>query len=303
MSDQVRHPKVAFLGFGEASNAIVEGWRQVDLEVDVSAFDIKTNDQNVNHEIATRCTNLGVVNATSPQEAVQHADLVFSLVTADQAVAAAKSAAAHLAKGALYFDCNSCAPETKRQAAVSVENAGGKYVDVAIMSPIYPRQHRSPLLLSGEQSDAAETLLYELNMMPTIIDGDIGDAAAIKMIRSIMVKGLEALTAECMLAAQKANVSGQVIQSLENSYPEFGWMQRSIYNFGRMMEHGGRRAAEMKEVAKTVEQLGLDNSMSKSIMNWQKAIGDLELDPGPQDFQYRAELILDKLEEKTHGSK
>ena len=303
MPDQDRRPKIAFLGFGEAAGAIVAGWRQVGLSVDISAFDIKTNDQNLAPETAARCAALDVVSASSPRDALEHAEAVFCLVTADQALVAATSAAPHLAQGAFYFDCNSCSPGTKRSAAEQMANANATYVDVAIMSPIHPGQHRSPLLLSGECAKMGAAYLTELNMNPDIIEGDIGSAASVKMIRSVMVKGLEALTAECMLAAEKANVSGQIIQSLDRSYPEFGWMQRSTYNFGRMMEHGVRRAAEMLEAAKTIEQLGLDNAMSKSIIKWQQTIGDLELDPGPKDFHHRAELILDKLEEKTNGPK
>jgi 3-hydroxyisobutyrate dehydrogenase-like beta-hydroxyacid dehydrogenase len=122
--------------------------------------------------------------------------------------------------------------------------------------------------------------------------GDIGRASSIKMIRSVMVKGIEALVAECVLAGTKAGVADVVLDSLDKTFPGFDWKARSAYNFERMMVHGNRRAAEMREVAITLSDLGLNNGMSTAIADWQQVIGGLNLDVGENNYDVRANAIL-----------
>jgi 3-hydroxyisobutyrate dehydrogenase-like beta-hydroxyacid dehydrogenase len=217
---------------------------------------------------------------------------VFSVVTADQALAAAQAAAAYLSPSALWLDCNSCAPATKRQAAAVIEAAGGRYVDVAMMAPVRPLRHRVPLLLAGPHAEDAKDPLMRLAMAPEVVGPAVGQAAAVKMLRSVMIKGLEALTAECLLAARRAGVEEAVLASLERSDPDIAWRRRALYNLERMLVHGRRRAAEMGEVAETVAALGLDAALSRSTASWQERLGTLGLDAGPEDLGLRLERIL-----------
>jgi hypothetical protein len=97
------------------------------------------------------------------------------------------------------------------------------------------------------------------------------------MIRSVMVKGIEALTAECILAAAAAGVSAEVLASLDASEKPKAWSERADYNLDRMMVHGLRRAAEMEEVVKTLDALGTGSAMSRGTVDRQYAIGALGL--------------------------
>ncbi len=153
-----------------------------------------------------------MTRASTAPEAAAGADAVFSLVTADQAHEAALAALAGLADGAFFFDCNSCAPQTKERTAKAVDAAGGRYVDVAVMAPVHPRLHRAPLLISGPHAKDAAPVLAALDMAAAIHDGPVGSASAVKMIRSIMMKGLEALVCECVLAGRKAGVIETVLE-------------------------------------------------------------------------------------------
>ncbi|GIX13536.1 MAG: hypothetical protein KatS3mg118_1495 [Paracoccaceae bacterium] len=215
----------------------------------------------------------------SAPEAVAGADLVFCLVTADQAVEAARAAAPGLAPGALWFDGNSCSPGAKRRAARLVEAAGGRYVDMAIMAPVHPARHRVPILLAGPAAAAGAEALERLDMRPRVAGEEVGRASAIKMIRSVMVKGIEALSAECVMAAVRAGVAEEVLASLDASHPGAGWAQRTGYNLERMQVHGLRRAAEMEEVARTLRELGLPAAMAEATVTWQRLIGSLALVP------------------------
>lgn len=291
-----RPERIAFIGFGEAAAAFVEGWAAARPRT-LAAYDIKTDsaDAAVRDEKHDDYRRWGVEGAAMPAQALAGAGIVFSVVTADQALTAARDAAACIAPGALYFDCNSCSPGTKRQAAEFVHAAGGRYVDAAVMAPVHPALHHVPMLVSGPHLDAALAALAALDMRATPAAGPVGHASSIKMVRSIMVKGLEALAAECVLAGRRAGVDQQVFASLEASFPGFKWQERAAYMLERMTMHGIRRAAEMREVALTVEELGLPADMAHATVLWQQRVGDLHLQAPSGNCQASADAILQAL--------
>jgi 3-hydroxyisobutyrate dehydrogenase-like beta-hydroxyacid dehydrogenase len=292
---------IAFLGFGEAARAFLDGWRSSpDFKARICAYDIKTDSPDRQVRAAKRAdyAAANVLGASTAPEAVKGAEAVFSVVTADQAHQAAIAALPGLAKGALFFDCDSCAPQTKSRTALKVEAAGGRYVDVAVMQAVHPRLHRTPLLISGPHVEAAAVALAALGMSAAVHDGPVGAASSVKMIRSIMMKGLEALVCECVLAGRKAGVIETVLDSLDLTYPGFDWKTKSAYMLERVMTHGLRRAAEMREVALTVDLLGLKGEMSRACVGWQQTIGELRLRAGSDadDYSALADRILAKLD-------
>lgn len=265
--------QITFIGMGEAGSAFVTGWGESRRE-SIAAYDIKTDAPETADAMWAHYQGLGIRGCASVAHAVKGADLVFSTVTADQAVVAAEQAAVCLEQGAFWADCNSCAPSSKRRAAAVIEGAGGRYVDVAVMAPVHPKRNRVPLLLSGPHAKSVEPVLAGLPMAPRVVEGAVGAASSIKMIRSVMVKGLEALTAECVLAAVAAGVEEEVLGSLMRSHPGTDWCARAAYNLERAMRHGERRAAEMEEVAKTLTDLGLPDDMARATVDWQRRIAD-----------------------------
>jgi 3-hydroxyisobutyrate dehydrogenase-like beta-hydroxyacid dehydrogenase len=300
-ADRATVGSIAFIGFGEAAEAFLKGWRmEPGFSARIAAYDIKTDsaDSEVREAKRADYARAKILGAATAPEAVAGAEAVFSLVTADQAHEAAVAALPGLASGAFFFDCDSCAPQTKERTAQEVDAAGARYVDVAVMAPVHPRLHRTPLLISGPHAEAAAPVLAALGMAAEIHDGPVGSASAIKMIRSIMMKGLEALVCECVLAGTKAGVIGAVLDSLDDTYPGFDWKRRSAYMLERVMTHGIRRAAEMREVALTVDLLGVDGGMSKASVGWQQAIGELKLRATAEeaaDYRALADRILARL--------
>jgi 3-hydroxyisobutyrate dehydrogenase-like beta-hydroxyacid dehydrogenase len=263
---------IASIGFGEAGQAFARPG--------VRSYDRKVADTTTRAAFFDACRAAGVEGCDTPEAALTGVHAVFSLVTADQALPAARTAAPHLAPSALWFDMNSVAPDTKRAAAQAIAAAGGRYVDVAVMAPVLPARLAVPLLLAGPDAAEAEAVLRDHGFTNVAIAGPtIGDASSIKMIRSVMVKGLEALTAECALAAERAGVRDAVIASLDASWKPQGWESRIDYNLDRMMAHGLRRAAEMEEVAVTLEALGVEPAMTRGTIHRQRALGSLGLTP------------------------
>ncbi len=256
-------PQVAMIGFGEAGErfARARDWRGY-----TRGWDILPERRETMREY-------GIETGATPEEALQGADIAISLVTADAAVTAAKQYAALLPEGALWCDMNSVAPDTKREAAALVEAAGGRYVDVAVMAPV-DAELAVPLLVAGPHAEAACDMLRTIGFSNVrAVGNDVGRAAAIKLIRSVMVKGIEALSHECAAAAQAAGVYDEVVASLDASDTHAGWAARIEYNLGRMDLHGLRRAAEMEESARTLEGLGVEPVMTRSTVRRQRDAG------------------------------
>ena len=287
-------PRIAFIGFGEAARAFLSGWAPERPE-DFAAFDIKTASDATRGAMLEAYAQAGIRGCDTAADALNGVGAVFSVVTADQALIAAQQAAPALGRGTLWFDCNSCAPDTKRAAAKLIEDAGGRYVDVAVMAPVHPKRHHVPLTISGPHAEAAGAVLKALDMRPEIAGDDVGQASTIKMLRSVMVKGMEALMAECFLSARRAGVENQVLASLSGSFPEIDWPLRGAYNLERMIVHGRRRAAEMREVALTVEALGLPADMVHACVEWQERIGQTGADPGEDVLETRLDAVLKTL--------
>jgi 3-hydroxyisobutyrate dehydrogenase-like beta-hydroxyacid dehydrogenase len=285
---------VAIIGFGEAGQAFAEGCGPA-LTDCARAFDVKTDIADARDTKRAEYATYAVTGCDALADALQGAALVLSLVTADEAEAAARDAAAHIAPGAIFCDMNSIAPDTKRANAALIEAAGGHYVDVAVMSPVRPSLNHTPLLLSGPKAAEALEMLKSLGFTRLrAIEGDVGRASAIKMIRSVMVKGLEALTTECVLAARRAGVYDEVIASLNASWPGTDWGEKADYNLDRMMIHGLRRAAEMEEAVKTLDALGTGSMITCGTVERQRAIGLMHINAPPKGLDQKIDLILER---------
>jgi 3-hydroxyisobutyrate dehydrogenase-like beta-hydroxyacid dehydrogenase len=265
-------PALCFIGFGEAGQAIAAGLRDEGV-TRIAAWDILFPE--VKGEKLKRAADaIGVRAATSAADAVIDADLIVSAVTAAASLDAARSVQPHLAGLPRFLDINSVSPARKQETARLLGNAA-RYVDVAVVAPIYPARHQTPLLLAGPHAESVAPVLAALAMRASIAGAQVGAAAAIKMIRSVIVKGMEALTLECFLAAARAGLVDEVAASLKNNYPGLDWAKVVPYNLERMASHGERRAAEMEEVAATLRELGVEPLMTAAIVKRQREMGEI----------------------------
>jgi 3-hydroxyisobutyrate dehydrogenase-like beta-hydroxyacid dehydrogenase len=153
----------------------------------------------------------------------------------------------------------------KREAAEVVHRAGGRYVEAAVMSPFPPKRMATPILLGGPHAERMLPGLKALGLTgASFFSPEIGKASAAKMCRSVMVKGIEALLSESLLAARGYGVEETVLKSLDDLFPGPDWQKLARYMISRTIEHGARRAEEMREVARTVAEAGLEPHMSSA---------------------------------------
>jgi 3-hydroxyisobutyrate dehydrogenase-like beta-hydroxyacid dehydrogenase len=223
---------------------------------------------------------LGVATGSDAVQAVRGAELVISAVTAANDVVAAASAAPGLADGCWFLDLNSAGPERKRAAARVVGRAGARYVEAAVMSPIMPKRLAAPILLGGPDAAAFAEFARPLGFTGLEPYADVvGPAAATKLCRSVVVKGMEALLAEAMLAARAWGVDERVLESLADLLGDGDGDRaaRAAYMISRSLEHGVRRAEEMREAAATVAGTGIVPEMAAATarrQDWAAAYRD-----------------------------
>lgn len=271
--------KIAYIGFGEAARAFTDSLLGTEGVEFTAAYDIVQTDA-----MREAAKQRGLRFETEIAQALQGADWVISAVTADQSYIAAESALEALQPGQLFIDINSVSPGRKQKTAALVAQRGAHYLDMAVMAPVHPRGHATPVLVAGEQAQAVATDLKKLGFNFEVISAQAGEATAIKMVRSMFVKGLEALTVEVSLAASATGCYDRVISSLAETFPGLGWPDNISYMFERTLHHGIRRAAEMREVAATYDELGFTGALADKIADVQEKMGTLpvnDLDDGP----------------------
>lgn len=255
-------PRIALIGFGEVGQTLAEDLVAAGVPA-LSAFDALFCDPD---SLPSRAlaTHPAVRAAASHADAVAGADLVICAVTAAQDLAAAEAVAEGIAPGALFLDLNSASPAMKIEAARRVDESGGRYVEAAVMSPIGPKRIASPMLLGGPHGAAFLALAAPLGFTGASLYSDVvGKASAAKMCRSVIIKGLEALLNESLLAARRYDVLETVVESLSDLLPLPDWEGRARYMISRSVEHGVRRAEEMRESAATVAEAGVDPLMTR----------------------------------------
>jgi len=254
-------PRICLVGFGEVGQILAADLRARGA-AELVAWDILFADASSAPARALANGTTASAGATA-KEAVAGAALVISAVTAAQDVEATRAAAEGLARDAFFLDLNSVSPGVKQEAAQLIEARGGRYIEAAVMAPVPPKRLATPMLLGGPHAAGFLPLAQQLGFTgATVFSDEVGRASAAKMCRSVMVKGMEALVMESLLAARYYGVEDVVLTSLRDLFPVADWSARSRYMISRSLLHGRRRAEEMREVARTVEGAGLSAFMS-----------------------------------------
>ena len=259
--------RIGLVGYGEVGKIFSAGLQsrvdQVsawDLTFDAEATAVRPRDVALAH-----AAQAGVRACASLQALCENADCIISAVTASNTLAVVQAAAQYIRVGTLFLDLNSASPGTKQQAAQVIDAAGGHYVEAGVMASVPPHGIRVPMLLGGAHAAALAETLCGWGMDAKAVAAQIGVASAIKMCRSIMIKGLEALVIESYTTARHYGVEDQMIPTLAETFPSIDWQQTGAYFFSRVAQHGKRRAEEMREAAHTVREAGFEPWMAAAI--------------------------------------
>jgi 3-hydroxyisobutyrate dehydrogenase-like beta-hydroxyacid dehydrogenase len=263
---------IGLVGYGEVGRILAEDLRKQDLRV--TTYDLKLHtDQG--DALRDHASAYGVGLAASHADLAAQTDFIVSAVTASQAVPVAEACAPAVKKDAWFLDFNSASPGAKRRAAALIDSKGGRYVEGAVMTSIPPYRIKVPLLLGGKGAAELAPLLVALGFDAKVASDELGVASAIKMCRSVMIKGLEAMVIESFTTARAYGVEDAVLASLAETFPGINWEKQGAYFFQRVIEHGRRRSEEVREVAETVREAGLTPWSAQGTAERQAWIADL----------------------------
>ena len=275
MSESSTNPKrwnVGLVGYGEVGRILAEDLRKQDVKV--TAYDLKLGNAQA-AALRDHAVTHGVALAASHADLTAKADFVVSAVTASQAVPVAQACAPAIKPGSFFLDFNSSSPGAKRRAAALIDGNRGRYVEGAVMTSIPPYRIKVPLLLGGAGAKELAPLLVELGFDAKVASEKLGVASAVKMCRSVMIKGMEAMVIESFTTARAYGVEDAVLASLTETFPSINWEKQGAYFFQRVIEHGRRRSEEVREVAETVREAGLTPWSAQGTAERQAWVADL----------------------------
>lgn len=297
--------RVGLVGYGEVGRILAEDLRT--RAVAVAAYDVKLG-TGAEAPLREHAVQHDVSLAVSHADLASQADFVVSAVTASQTVAVAESCAPAVKRDAFFLDFNSASPGAKVKAAGLIEAGGARYVEAAVMTAIAPYRIKVPLLLGGPSAGALQPLLVALGFDAAVAAEKLGVASATKMCRSVIVKGLEAMVVESFTAARAYGVEDQVLASLAETFPGIDWEKQGAYFFQRVIQHGRRRAEEMREAAATVREAGLEPWSAAGTAERQAWMADLAearvfqgSDPVRNGWRGDADRMLDAVKPNARG--
>jgi 3-hydroxyisobutyrate dehydrogenase-like beta-hydroxyacid dehydrogenase len=244
--------EVAVLGLGEAGSLIAAGL--VAAGCTVRAWDPLRQPE-------------GIPNAVTDREAVRGADVVLSLTTAAHAIEAAASVAGELGSGALYADLNTSAPQLKRDLAATLPVP---FADVALIGVVPGSGLKTPALASGSGAVRFADLFRPLGMPIDVVGAQAGDAAGLKLLRSVFMKGIAAAAIEALEAARVAGAEARVREEIAAILGE-PLLDRLLSG---SRTHAARRVDEMQAAAAYVTELGIEPRIATAAAEWLAELRD-----------------------------
>ena len=240
--------RIAAIGLGEAGSLIAGGLRTAGL--DVVGFDLAVPQ------------NPTVPVAETVEDAVAGADLVISINSSTVSVSVAQQIAPLLKPGAIYADLNTGTPALKRKLAGFFPD--GSFADVAIMKPVPGLAEKVPMAVSGTGAQGFVTLLGPFGMNLEYVSDIAGEAAARKLLRSILAKGMAGVLIDCLWAAESMGLQDWAYQEILNEFDSSSSETAKRYLSGTA-QHVKRRQIEMMDVVEMLNDTGYDSTMIAAI--------------------------------------
>lgn len=248
--------KIGFIGNGEAAFELSRGLKEEGL-TDICAFDVMKNSEQFGEQIKNRAAQAKVELKEHLADAVSNVDILFVAVPADNALEVHAEIQPHLKNTDLiYVDVSASTPKVKQELENSLQSVDIKFVDAAMLGPLPVYKHKVPISASGSGTEAFIQRMMPYNMNITSVGKQAGDASAIKLIRSIFMKGIVGLYLETLQASEKFNVSDEVLASLEETMDRHSFMDTLNRLVTGSAVHAKRRAIELQGSIDMLKEVG-----------------------------------------------
>ena len=305
MSVIIKAPVLGFIGFGEAAFHICSGLHEEGV-TGIVAFDIMATDPKMGSQLRERAAGAYVTLLPSLREMLGKAEVILCATSAKSALAIAEEAQPFLREGQLYADINSASPQVKREIGAVVGQTGALFVDTAVMALVPQHRHKVPMSVSGAGARRFAELLSPCGMDITYINDQAGSSSAIKMLRSIFIKGLASLLLEALTASRKAGVEREIMESIRETIEEQPFEQLANLLLTRNAVTAERRVAEMGEVISCIEEMGLDSSVSRATRAKLQSLVQMDLKTRfghkpPAHYTQVLDAVIELSEKKNPG--
>ncbi len=271
---QAQQIKLGLVGYGEVGSTIGRGLRESGLH-SVVAYDKFAFDGPYSSLIQRRAQEAGVNLLREPRHLADQADIILGVTPGSASLDSAAALEQHLTPTHLFIDVASATPKIKRMVATRLASSGATLGDASIVGT--PADgHGLPILASGPAGERMRDSLVPWGMRIEAVGPEIGTASGIKILRSVVMKGLEALLVECLLGASELGIDATILQSIDRSFQRsFPEMANALLTTGAI--HAERRAEEVEMSAEALADAGLDPIMAKAAASRLRWVADLGL--------------------------
>jgi 3-hydroxyisobutyrate dehydrogenase-like beta-hydroxyacid dehydrogenase len=294
-------PRIGFVGFGEVAFGLTRGFRQAGVR-EIAAFDTGLGGP-FDALIRGRAAETGVRLVESNAALCAGADLIISAVTATEARAAAEATAPHLRPGMLYVDVNSVTPRDKQAIAGLAAARGARGLDAALMDSPAAMLHQTVTFVAGEAAERLRDLLAPFGTDIRVVGQEPGQAAAIKMCRSIVMKGLEALMLEAFLTARRHGILDRVLGTIGEFLDRASFAEIARLLVTTDAVAALRRAHETEKVMEVMAEVGVEPVMTRATaarLFWSAGLGLRERFGGKPPAEI--EEVLGAIEERLQAT-
>jgi 3-hydroxyisobutyrate dehydrogenase-like beta-hydroxyacid dehydrogenase len=254
---------LGFIGFGEVGFELAGGLKKAGVPV-IWAFDPMADDPTFGKLVQDRVKEAGVVLLPTPGEVVRKADIIIASAPGSKALQAAMSVMADLGPGKIYADVSTSTAATKKKSAQAAAARGAAFVDGAMMGGLSMYHHKVATLVSGTGSDEFIRQLTPFGMSLKKVSEVAGDAVAVKLVRSIAMKGLASLAVETLETAVKLGVQDLVLESIKGTMTSDTFEVTLDWLVSASCIHAQRQVHEMRDVMTMMQEVGVDTTMTEA---------------------------------------
>jgi 3-hydroxyisobutyrate dehydrogenase-like beta-hydroxyacid dehydrogenase len=262
MNNGENNLRLGLLGFGEAGVRFAKDLTEAGLK-DIVAYSRSGAKAAPDDPLLVVAAAVGAELVASPRELCKRSDIIIALTPGKSALAAARKVRNHLRPDHLYVDASSAAVQTMEQIAALLEDRA-RFVDAAIMSPVPLNGIKGVIAASGADAEAFRAVMTPYGMNIQVVGSKPGAASAMKLIRSVCMKGLSAVLLESLEAAQRYGVLDAVAADIAGSFDERPFAQNMKRYVCGTAVHAARRVHEMADALALLNALGSATRMTRA---------------------------------------
>lgn len=268
--------RLGLIGLGEVGSALAKGLHEEGLSA-IAAYDPGAAEGPFRDLLQTRAREAGVALVPSLGMLAAQSEVVLCVAPGSRSVAVAEALAPHLGPQHLFADLASATPKVKRAAAALAAPSGARLADGSLMGAPLIDGHRVEIIASGPAASELRDMLTPWGMNIATAGAELGDASGIKIFRSVIAKGLEALLVECLLATEQMGISQAVLDSYSRFLDQRPFAETAGFLVATDVIHAQRRAEEAAMSAEALRDAGVTPLMTEATVARLRSVADLKL--------------------------